>query len=54
MPIEDDQKPWILHVDGSNNLHGSGLGLVIISPEGAQIEHNIKVNFNTSNNEAKI
>lgn len=53
--IPNDDKPnlQILHVDGSNSLHESGVGIVLPSPEGTQIEYNIQLNFNTSNNKAE-
>ncbi|KAI3685271.1 hypothetical protein L6452_34512 [Arctium lappa] len=31
-----DDKPWILHVDGSTNARGTGLGVVLKSPQGAR------------------
>ena len=29
--------PWILHVDGSSNVKGSGLGIALETPDGEQI-----------------
>ena len=31
--IEED-KPWIIHVDGSSNIRGSGLDIILKSPQG--------------------
>lgn len=50
---ENNGVAWNMFVDGSNNQSGSGVGIVLISPEGAQIEQSIWLNFNTSNNEEK-
>lgn len=49
----DDPNLWTLHVDGLNNMYGSGLGIALIVLEDIQIEHNTRLNFNTSNNEAE-
>ena len=44
---------WILHVDGSSNRKGSGLGLVLTSPNGDKIEQSIRFGFRATNNEAE-
>ncbi|KAL0462198.1 UNVERIFIED_CONTAM: hypothetical protein Slati_0107400 [Sesamum latifolium] len=48
-----EEKPWILHVDGSSTTQGSGTGIVITSPQGEDMEFVIKFDFKASNNEAK-
>ncbi|KAL0439134.1 UNVERIFIED_CONTAM: hypothetical protein Slati_2396400 [Sesamum latifolium] len=53
--VEDaskDQK-WLLHVDGSSTVQGSGAGFVITSPQGEDLEFAIKFGFKASNNEAE-
>ena len=45
--------PWKVHVDGAANQRGSGVGLVIISPEKIIIEKFLKLGFSATNNEAK-
>ena len=36
---------WTLHVDGSSNFKGSGLGLVLTSLNGDKIEQSIRCGF---------
>ncbi|XP_075633618.1 uncharacterized protein LOC142606103 [Castanea sativa] len=49
------QKPLSLrvYVDGAANQKGSGVGLVIISPETIIIEKSLRLGFLTTNNEAE-
>ncbi|XP_031256102.1 uncharacterized protein LOC116114089 [Pistacia vera] len=51
----DDGSPskWTLSVDGSSNVNGSGLGLVLTTPEGDVIQRAIRCEFKCTNNEAK-
>lgn len=49
----NDPTTWTLFVDGSNNMHGCGLGTVLISPIGIQMEHNICPNYNIFNKKAQ-
>lgn len=44
---------WILCIDGSCTSKGSGLGIVLTSPENDMIERAIRCNFKTTNNEAE-
>ncbi|KAL0362092.1 UNVERIFIED_CONTAM: hypothetical protein Scaly_1164400 [Sesamum calycinum] len=46
-------RPWLYHVDGSSSAQGSGAGIVITSPQGEDMEFEIKFNFEASNNEAE-
>ncbi|KAK1406979.1 hypothetical protein QVD17_38589 [Tagetes erecta] len=50
---EPGLKEWKLYTDGASNSEGSGIGLVLISPEGAEITHALRLNFRTSNNESE-
>ena len=45
--------PWELYVDGAANQRGSGVGLVLVSPEKITIEKSLRLNFSTTNNEAE-
>ena len=49
------QKPssWRVHVDGAANQKGSGVGLVIISPEKIIIEKSLRLGFSATNNKAE-
>ena len=44
---------WKVYVDGAANQRGSGLGLVLITPEGATIEKSLRPGFSATNNEAE-
>ena len=45
--------PWELYVDGAANQQGSGVGLVLVSPERITIEKSLRLNFSNTNNEAE-
>ena len=44
---------WKLSVDGAVNAQGSGVGLILTSPEGIDIEYALRFGFQASNNEAE-
>ena len=44
---------WKVYVDGAANQKGSGIGLVLISPESITIEKSIGLGFSATNNEAE-
>ncbi|KAL0401424.1 UNVERIFIED_CONTAM: hypothetical protein Slati_4172300 [Sesamum latifolium] len=44
---------WLLHVDGSSTIQGSGAGIVITSPQGDDLEFAVKFDFKASNNEVE-
>ena len=44
---------WSIHTVGSSNRHVGGAGVVIQTPEGDKIECMIRLDFSTTNNEAK-
>ena len=44
---------WEVHVDGASNKKGSGVGLVLMSPEKVVIEKSLRLNFSATNNEAE-
>ena len=44
---------WTLSVDGSSNIKGSGLGIVLKSPQGDILEQSIRCEFRATNNEAE-
>ena len=46
-------QPWELYVDGAANQRGSGVGLVLVSPETITIEKSSRLNFSATNNEAE-
>ena len=52
-PTETALLIWRLSVYGAANAHGSGLGLILTSPNGIDVEYALKFGFQASNNEAK-
>ena len=44
---------WKLFVDGAANAQGSGVGLILTSPEGIDIEYALRFGFQASKNEAE-
>ena len=45
--------PWELYVDEAANQRGSGVGLVLVSPEKITIEKSLRLSFSATNNEAE-
>ncbi|GKA50035.1 hypothetical protein Tco_0743108 [Tanacetum coccineum] len=43
---------WKLYTDGASNEHGSGAGLILIDPKGAEYSYALRLNFANSNNDA--
>ncbi|XP_075656021.1 uncharacterized protein LOC142626115 [Castanea sativa] len=44
---------WKVYVDGAANQRGSGMGLIIISPNKIVIEKSLRMSFSAMNNEAE-
>ena len=44
---------WEVYVYGALNQKGSGVGLVLISPEKVIIEKSLRLDFSATNNEAE-
>ena len=44
---------WEVYVDGASNQKGSGIGLVLTSPEKVIIEKSLRLDFSATNNEAE-
>ncbi|KAL5827790.1 hypothetical protein ACOSQ3_019640 [Xanthoceras sorbifolium] len=53
MSCDASMEDWTLIVDRSSNARGSGLGVVLTSPEGHVIERSIRCGFKNTNNEAE-
>ena len=45
--------PWEVYVVGASNQKGSGVGLVLISPEKLIVEKSLRLDFLAMNNEAE-
>ena len=44
---------WKVYVDGAANQKGSGIGLVLVSPERITIEKSLRLGFSATNNKAE-
>ena len=44
---------WEVYVDRASNQKGSGIGLVLISPEKVIVEKSLRLDFSTTNNKAE-
>jgi ribonuclease HI len=44
---------WLLSVDGSSNLKGSGAGVILEGPNDILIEQSLRFKFKASNNQAE-
>uniref|UniRef100_A0A2N9GIS8 Integrase catalytic domain-containing protein n=1 Tax=Fagus sylvatica TaxID=28930 RepID=A0A2N9GIS8_FAGSY len=50
----DSKAPrWTVHTDGSSTKNAGGIGIIIKSPEGDIIKRAIRLQYNTTNNEAE-
>nr|GEU52172.1 reverse transcriptase domain-containing protein [Tanacetum cinerariifolium] len=50
---ETQEEPWTLFTDGSSCMDGSGAGLILTSPQGAEFTYALRFQFTASNNEAE-
>ena len=48
-----EEGEWILHVDGSSNFRGAGVGIMLTSPTGNTASRSVRCNFKATNNESK-
>ena len=44
---------WKVYVNGATNQRGSGVGLILISPERITIEKSLRLGFSAMNNQAE-
>ncbi|XP_042416022.1 uncharacterized protein LOC122005152 [Zingiber officinale] len=47
------EETWKIYVDGSANHHRSGVGVLVISPQGDILQVAVRLNFRATNNEAE-
>lgn len=50
---EGEKGEWTLYVDGSSNVRGAGVGLVLTSPTAESASMAVRCNFKATNNEAE-
>jgi len=51
--LDPDDCLWVLSVDGSSNLHGSGVGVILKVPNGVLIEQSLRFAFKARNNQVE-
>ncbi|XP_068309757.1 uncharacterized protein [Pyrus communis] len=51
--VEPTLPVWTLHVDGSSNQQGCGVGLVLTTPDKVAMEYALRFKFKASNNKAE-
>ena len=51
--LASDLPIWRLSSDGAANAHGRGVGLILTSSDGINVEYALRFGFQASNNEAK-
>ncbi|XP_022032796.1 uncharacterized protein LOC110933903 [Helianthus annuus] len=51
-PVFDD-RVWTLHTDGASNDDGAGAGLRLVSPDNHELTYAIRLDFQSTNNEAE-
>ncbi|GKD87165.1 reverse transcriptase domain-containing protein [Tanacetum coccineum] len=50
---EELRDPWTLFTDGSSYVDGSGAGLILTNPEGAEFTYAMRFRFDATNNKAE-
>ncbi|XP_050241072.1 uncharacterized protein LOC126689967 [Quercus robur] len=50
--VQED-KNWVVHVDGSSTQHTGGIGVVLQSPEGDKLKHRVRLQYRPTNNEVE-
>ena len=48
-----EEGEWVMHVDGSSNISGAGVGIVLTSPTGNTTSRAVRCNFKETNNESE-
>ncbi|XP_042426235.1 uncharacterized protein LOC122014118 [Zingiber officinale] len=49
----DSDETWKIYIDGSATQQGSGVGILLISPQGDILQLAVRLNFRATNNEAE-
>jgi hypothetical protein len=50
---EEEERKWVVYVDGSSTRKNGGAGIVIVTPEGEELNGSLRLEFKTTNNEAE-
>ena len=49
----EDNKRWVIHVDGSSTQHAGGIRMVLQSPEGDKLKYKLRLQYQPTNNEVE-
>ena len=49
----DEAQKWVVNVDGSSTLYARGIGVILKSSEGDKLKYTARLQYQTTNNEAK-
>ncbi|XP_074577859.1 uncharacterized protein LOC141834411 [Curcuma longa] len=49
----ESEEEWKAYVDGASNKQGSGVGVLLVSPQGEEVRLSVRLSFKASNNEAE-
>ena len=49
----DEVRKWVINVDGSSMLYAGGIRVILKSPEGDKLKYAARLQYQTTNNEAK-
>ena len=49
----EDDRTWVVYVDGSSTLHAGGIGVVLKSPKADTLKRKVRLHYPTTNNEAE-
>ena len=49
----EDNKKWVVHVDGLSTQHAGGIGMILQSLEGDKLKHKIRLQYQATNNEVE-
>ena len=49
----DEAQRWVINVDGSSTLYTGGIGIILKSSEGDKLKYATRLQYQTTNNEAK-
>ena len=49
----EDNKKWVIHVDGSSTQHAGGIGVVLQSPKGDKLKYKLRLQYQPTNNEVE-
>ena len=49
----EDNKKWVIYVDGSSTQHAGGIGVVLQSPKGDKLKYKLRLQYQPTNNKVE-